>query len=72
MRIRVFCDLGGTGAKADAFAAWPAQFIGKEVRTRDYYEAQGQPLSSHINLAAQPRLRSGKADIGPASRRSDA
>lgn len=48
MRVRIFCDLGGTGAKADAFAMWPAQFIGKEIRTRDYYEAVGQPLSSHI------------------------
>ena len=48
MRVRVFCDLGGTGAKADAFAMWPAQFIGLTIRTRDYYEAQGQPLSTHI------------------------
>jgi len=48
MRVRIFCDLGGTGAKADAFAMWPAQFIGLTIRTRDYYEAQGQPLSTHI------------------------
>lgn len=47
-RTKVFCDLGGTGAKADAFAMWPAQFVGKEIRTRDHYEAQGQPLSTHI------------------------
>lgn len=48
MKIRIFCDLGGTGARADAFTMWPAQFIGKEIRTRDYYEAVGQPLSAHI------------------------
>lgn len=48
MAIRVFCDLGGTGAKADAFAMWVAQFIGKEVRVLDYYEAVGQPLGVHI------------------------
>jgi phage terminase large subunit len=48
MTIRLFVDIGGTGAKADAFAMWPAQFIGKEVRVRDYYEAVGQPLAAHL------------------------
>jgi phage terminase large subunit len=63
MRIRIFCDLGGTGAKADAFAMWPAQFIGKEVRTRDYYEAQGQPLSTHIQWLHSKGFTPAKADI---------
>jgi phage terminase large subunit len=49
MTIRLFCDIGGTGAKADAFAMWPAQFIGQEIRTRDYYEAVGQDLATHLN-----------------------
>jgi phage terminase large subunit len=49
MTIRLFCDIGGTGARADAFAMWPAQFIGREVRVRDYYEAVGQPLATHLN-----------------------
>ena len=49
MRIRFFCDIGGTGARADAFAGWPVQFIGREIRTRDYYEVQGQPISAHLN-----------------------
>jgi phage terminase large subunit len=48
MTIRLFVDIGGTGAKADAFSMWPAQFIGKEIRTRDYYEAVGQPLATHL------------------------
>lgn len=48
MSLRVFCDLGGTGAKADAFAMWVAQFIGKEIRVLDYYEAVGQPLATHL------------------------
>lgn len=48
MTVRLFVDIGGTGAKADAFAMWPAQFIGKEIRTRDYYEAVGQPLAAHL------------------------
>ncbi len=63
MRVRVFCDLGGTGAKADAFAMWPAQFIGAEIRTRDYYEAQGQPLATHINWLHSKGYKPERADI---------
>jgi phage terminase large subunit len=48
MTVRLFCDIGGTGAKADAFAMWAAQFVGHEVRVLDYYEAVGQPLSAHV------------------------
>lgn len=49
MTVRLFFDIGGTGARADACSIWPAQFIGKEIRVRDYYEAVGQPLATHIN-----------------------
>lgn len=49
MTIRLFMDIGGTGAKADAFSIWAAQFIGKEVRVLNYYEAVGQPLATHID-----------------------
>jgi phage terminase large subunit len=48
MTIRLFADIGGTGARADAFAMWAAQFIGLEVRVLDYYEAVGQPLATHL------------------------
>lgn len=48
MTIRLFADIGGTGAKADAFTLWVAQFIGLEVRVLDYYEAVGQPLDAHL------------------------
>lgn len=48
MTYRIFCDIGGTGARADAFAMWVAQFIGYEIRVVNYYEAVGQPLSSHV------------------------
>jgi phage terminase large subunit len=48
MTIRLFCDIGGTGARADAFTIWAMQFIGKEIRVLDYYEAVGQPLASHL------------------------
>ena len=49
MTVRLFWDIGGTGARADACSIWPAQFIGREIRVRDYYEAVGQPLATHIN-----------------------
>lgn len=48
MTIRAFADIGGTGARADAFAMWIAQFIGKEIRVLDHYEAVGQPLDAHV------------------------
>lgn len=48
MTIRLFCDIGGTGARADAFAMWAAQFIGREIRVVDHYEAVGQPLDAHL------------------------
>ena len=48
MVYRLICDIGGTGARADAFSMIVAQFIGKEIRIVDYYEAVGQPLSAHV------------------------
>jgi len=48
MTIRLFIDIGGTGARSDAFAMWAAQFIGKECRVINYYEAVGQDLATHI------------------------
>lgn len=48
MSYRAYWDIGGTGAKADACAIWIAQFIGKEIRVLDYYEASGQPLAAHV------------------------
>lgn len=49
MTIRLFADIGGTGAKADNFVFWAAQFIGREIRLLDHYEVQGQPIASHLN-----------------------
>jgi phage terminase large subunit len=48
MTLRAYWDIGGTGAKADACAIWIVQFIGKEIRVLDHYEAVGQPLAVHI------------------------
>jgi phage terminase large subunit len=49
MTIRAVWDIGGTGAKADACSIWICQFVGREIRVLNYYEAQGQPLATHIN-----------------------
>jgi phage terminase large subunit len=48
LKVWAFWDIGGSGAKADATAIWIVQFVGKEVRFLDYYEAQGQPLLTHL------------------------
>lgn len=47
--LRAVCDLGGTGARSDAFALWIVQFVGREIRFLDYYEAIGEPLSVHVD-----------------------
>lgn len=44
MQYRAFWDIG----VRDATAIWIAQFIGREIRVLDYYEAVGQPLSAHL------------------------
>lgn len=48
MTIRLVCDIGGTGARADAFVIWAMQFIGREIRVVNYYEAVGQPIDAHL------------------------
>lgn len=48
MALRVYCDIGGPGAKADAFTMWVCQFVGRSIQVLDYYEAQGQPLAEHV------------------------
>ena len=49
MDIQAFWDIGSTSSDADATSIWVGQFIGKEIRILDYYEAQGQELSYHVN-----------------------
>lgn len=48
LAYRVFVDIGGTGARADAFSMWVAQFKGDRINVLDYYEAQGQDLPTHL------------------------
>lgn len=44
MRIRAFWDIG----VRDATVIWIAQFVGREIRVLDHYEAVGQPLAAHL------------------------
>lgn len=48
LTIRLFVDIGGTGARADAFTIWAAQFVGVEIRVLNYYERVGQPVDAHV------------------------
>lgn len=45
MQVRAFWDIGFN----DSTAIWIAQFVGREIRVIDYYEAQGQPLAAHLD-----------------------
>lgn len=46
-RKRIFCDLGGSGARADAFTMWAVQFVGLQILILNYYESVGQPMPAH-------------------------
>jgi phage terminase large subunit len=48
MIIRLFADIGGTGAKADNFVFWAAQFVGLRIMCVNHYEVQGQPIAAHL------------------------
>ncbi len=47
--VKLFADIGGTGAKADNFVFWAQQCVGLEIRWVNHYEAQGQPFATHLN-----------------------
>lgn len=63
MTIRLFADIGGTGAKADNFVFWAAQFIGREIRVLNHYEQQGQPIEAHLNWLRSQGYTNDRAQI---------
>lgn len=63
MTIRLFADIGGTGARADAFTLWAAQFVNREIRALNYYEAVGQDLGSHLAWMRSQGYTPDKAQI---------
>ncbi len=48
--IKLFFDIGGAGAKADAMAIWAVQFVEQEIRVLNYFEGVGQVLSYYVAL----------------------
>ena len=63
MTIRLFADIGGSGAKADNFVFWAAQFVGKQVRNVNHYEVQGQPVGHHLNWLREQGYTPNRAKI---------
>lgn len=60
---RLFFDIGGTGSRADAVTIWDMQFVGREIRALDYYEAVGQPLATHLNWMRDRGLTPKRAQV---------
>lgn len=46
--VRSYHDIGGAGARADAYTIWIWQNVGRDIYLLDYYEAQGQVLATHV------------------------
>ena len=63
MTIRLFADIGGTGARADSFVFGAAQFIAREIRWLDHYEVQGQPIGAHLSWARSKGYTPERAQI---------
>jgi phage terminase large subunit len=55
--VRIFIDIGGTGGKSDAFSMWAAQFVGREIRVLNYYEAAGQSIDAHLEWLGENGYR---------------
>lgn len=62
-RNRIFCDLGGSGARADAFAMWAAQFVGQSILVLDYYESVGQVMGTHARWLEERGYKPDNTDI---------
>jgi phage terminase large subunit len=63
MIVRLFADIGGTGAKSDNFVFWAAQFVGQQINWINHYEVQGQPIGHHLTWLAQEGYVPGRAKI---------
>jgi phage terminase large subunit len=63
MIIRLYADIGGTGAKSDNFVFWAAQHVGTEIRWINHYEQQGQPVSAHLSWLREQGYTPGRAKI---------
>lgn len=63
MVYHLLADIGGTGARADAFTFWVKQYVGRQIRALDYYEAVGQPIGAHLEWMRSRGYTPGKSQI---------
>ena len=63
MIVRLYADIGGTGAKADNFVFWAAQFIGQKINYINHYEVQGQDIEYHLAWLREQGYTPGRAKI---------
>ncbi len=63
LKHHLMIDIGGTGARADAFAIWDVQFPGREIRHLNYYEAVSQPIATHLNWMRSKGLEPANTQI---------
>lgn len=63
LTIKLCCDIGGTGAKADAFAIVAEQWVGREIRVLNYYEAVGQDFATHLNWMRSQGYTPAKVEV---------
>ena len=59
MSVKLFFDIGGTGARADAGSIWAAQFIAQKINVLDHMTAQGQPLSYYVEWLREKKFNKG-------------
>jgi phage terminase large subunit len=63
LTIRLWCDIGGTGARADNFVFWCGQFEGDWINYTNHYEVQGQPIGAHLDWMRKQGYTPDRAQI---------
>jgi len=61
--IRLVADIGGTGRLSDSFVFWAVQFVGREIRWLNHYEAQGQEVGHHLNWMRANKYEPDRAKV---------
>jgi phage terminase large subunit len=61
--IKLIADIGGTGKLSDNFVFWAVQFVGREIRWLNHYEAQGQEIGEHLNWMRSQGYGTDRAEI---------
>jgi phage terminase large subunit len=46
--VRLYADIGGTGAKSDNFVFWASQIEPQKINYLNHYESQGQDIAHHL------------------------